>query len=188
MPVRPGEKIDPERTRQRILRAAATALNEEGAAAMSVNAIAKQASASKATIYRAFGNRQGLIDAVLSDRSRNTVDRLADLEASYPEPIERLNALVDWHGAWFDSEDFRGSPIVRAVIETLEEPLLKAGKSHLDSYEQFVGTIVEQLGQTPAVTMQIIGLLEGATIVAAINGPDSGRATLLAVSKIAAAR
>jgi AcrR family transcriptional regulator len=181
MPVRKGETIDPSRTRRRILDTAAEAVCAPGVGSVSVNAIARRAGASKETVYRAFGNREGLIRAAIEDRSTVNAQRLADLERDHPQPRVRLDALVAFHAAWFGTDDFNGCPIVRAVLESVE-PLNDAGAAHLARYTGFLDTIVDELHLPATTTLQILGLLEGATIIAAINGPAAGRTVLGAIA------
>jgi AcrR family transcriptional regulator len=171
MPVRKGETIDPSRTRRRILDTAAEAVCAPGVGSVSVNAIARRAGASKETVYRAFGNREGLIRAAIEDRSTVNAQRLADLERDHPQPRVRLDALVAFHAAWFGTDDFNGCPIVRAVLESVEP-----------RYTGFLDTIVDELHLPATTTLQILGLLEGATIIAAINGPAAGRTVLGAIA------
>ena len=185
MPVRKGETIDPSRTRRRILDTAAAAVCAPGVGRVSVNAIARRAGASKETVYRAFGNREGLIRAAIEDRSSTNAQRLSNLERDHPQPRARLEALVAFHAAWFGTEDFNGCPIVRAVLESVE-PLNDAGSAHLARYTQFLDTIVDELDLPAPTTLQILGVLEGATILAAINGPQAGRTVLGAINRLVA--
>jgi AcrR family transcriptional regulator len=185
MPVSPGDTLDPQRTRRRILDAASAAFNQRGLAAVSITDIARQASASKETIYRAFKSRQGLIDATVADRNTQNEARLERLERDHPDPADRLAALAAWHANWYNTDDFRGCPIVRAVLESVE-PLHAAGTAHVTRYRRFLSLIVDQLDLPPERTDQILAVLEGATVLAAIAGPETGRRALAAIPTLAA--
>jgi len=63
---------------------------------------------------------------LLSTPGPSRANNASPTEATHPDPHERSVALMDWHAAWYQSDDFRGCPIVRAVMESIE-PLLEAG-------------------------------------------------------------
>ena len=54
-------------TRERIVRAAADLLTEGGREAVSTRAVSTAAGVQAPTIYRLFGDKQGLLDAVVTD-------------------------------------------------------------------------------------------------------------------------
>jgi AcrR family transcriptional regulator len=84
-------------SRDRILRAAATLLNVGGRAAVTTRAVSAAAGAQPPTIYRQFGDMQGLLDAVAADgfaryvrtkvTRENTTDPVADLRAGWDAHI-----------------------------------------------------------------------------------------------------
>jgi len=79
--------------RDRILRAAEALLAESGRAAVTTRAVSAAAGVQPPTIYRQFGDMQGLLDAVAADWSArylrakvaqgNTADPVADLRAGW---------------------------------------------------------------------------------------------------------
>jgi len=67
--------------RDHLINTAMTLLVEQGNMAFSMNALARQASASKETLYRHFGNKQGLFEAIVganADQAGLLQDFLAD--------------------------------------------------------------------------------------------------------------
>ena len=58
-----------ERTRQRIVAAAAERLRTEGAAGFSLEAVARLAGVTRLTVYNQFGSRRALLEAVFDDRA-----------------------------------------------------------------------------------------------------------------------
>lgn len=62
--------------RQRLLDSAATELVERGASSLTVAAVAARAGASKGTIYSWFGDRDGLLRALIERNADVTVERL----------------------------------------------------------------------------------------------------------------
>src|SRR5829696_3092212 len=77
MPVAKGETIDVERTREKLLRAAAEVFYRDGTSA-GVNELAQRAGVSKVSLYRHFGSKEELIEAVLRRRSDHVVAWLRD--------------------------------------------------------------------------------------------------------------
>ena len=82
--VEPGAELG-DSTRERILDATGTLLNGQGLG-FTIEQVAEQAGVGGATVYRSFGDREGLLRAFLTERSprERVAMQLADLEA----PVE----------------------------------------------------------------------------------------------------
>lgn len=61
----PAERADAARNRRRLLDAAQELVREHGADALTMDALAKRAGVGKGTVFRRFGNRTGLMYALL---------------------------------------------------------------------------------------------------------------------------
>lgn len=72
----PLERTDAQRNRVRILAAAARLIACSGVDCVSVDRIAAEAGVGKGTVFRRFGDRTGLIRALLSDREAALQERL----------------------------------------------------------------------------------------------------------------
>jgi AcrR family transcriptional regulator len=66
----PAERADAARNRRRILAAAAEILATRGAAALSLDEIARVAGVGVGTVYRRFGDRAGLLASLVDERER----------------------------------------------------------------------------------------------------------------------
>ena len=93
----PPERCDAIRNRRRILAAAREIVAEHGAEGLSMNALAAAAGVGKGTIFRRFGDRDGLLHALLDDDTT----ALQNGFLSGPPPLgpgapaaERLEAFV----------------------------------------------------------------------------------------------
>lgn len=64
----PAERADAARNRQKILTAAADIVATQGASALSLDAVARAAGVGVGTVYRRFGDRTGLIAALIDER------------------------------------------------------------------------------------------------------------------------
>src|SRR5436190_643510 len=104
----PCERADAARNRRRILAAAAQLIEERGVEHVSMDAIAAGAGVGKGTLFRRFGDRSGLVMALLDERTREFQDALirgaAPLGPGAP-PVDRVVAfgrgmlgLLEQHG------------------------------------------------------------------------------------------
>lgn len=83
-------------TRERILRAAVELLTRGGRQALSTRAISAAAGVQAPTIYRQFGDMQGLLDAVARETLAGYVRQMATQERA-DDPIEELRRGWDLH-------------------------------------------------------------------------------------------
>jgi AcrR family transcriptional regulator len=93
----PPERVDAARNRTRILEAARRLLAEHDPCDVSIDAIAEAAGVGKGTVYRRFGDRGGLMQALLDDQERTL--QAAVLSGPPPlgpgaPPAERLVAFL----------------------------------------------------------------------------------------------
>ncbi|MFC3995660.1 TetR/AcrR family transcriptional regulator [Nocardiopsis sediminis] len=84
------------RTRQRIVEAAAALLAESGRDAVSTRAVSSAAGVQAPTIYRLFGDKQGLLDAV-SDHGFTAYLRVKTEREPTGDPVEDLRQGWDIH-------------------------------------------------------------------------------------------
>jgi AcrR family transcriptional regulator len=83
-------------TRQRIVEAAAALLAEGGREAVSTRAVSAAAGVQAPTIYRIFGDKQGLLDAVGSHGFAEYLHTKTSRER-HPDPVEDLRRGFDLH-------------------------------------------------------------------------------------------
>ena len=88
-----------EATRNKVLRAAAHLLSTQGRDAVTTRSVSAAAGVQAPTIYRLFGDMQGLLDAVTAAGFADYLARKTAQEAS-DEPVEDLRAGWDLHVAF----------------------------------------------------------------------------------------
>jgi AcrR family transcriptional regulator len=88
--------VEPKNTRERIVEAAAALLTEGGREAVSTRAVSAAASVQAPTIYRLFGDKQGLLDAVAGHGFASYLRGKAALEKT-ADPVEDLRRGWDLH-------------------------------------------------------------------------------------------
>lgn len=110
-------------TRRAVLDAAAELIASGGTAALTTRAVAAKASIQPPTLYRIFGDKRGLLDAVAQDRLARFV---AEKEAHppHPDPVEDLRQGWSRYVA-FGLEN----PEVFAIMNEIGSPLAQSPAS-----------------------------------------------------------
>ncbi len=136
---RPPKGTEDER-RDRILDAAVAELIDVGASAMTVAAVGRRAHASKETLYRWFGDRDGLLRAVIqrnADRSAAAVSE--HLDATEQDPDALVVVLENYGRALLS---LLTSPVSVAINRAaMSDPRL--GHVLLENGRHRIGPIVE---------------------------------------------
>lgn len=186
MPVKAGDVIDPAATRQRILEVSERTFYERGIAAVSIADIAHLAGASKASIYKNFGSKEGLVEATLADRSRRVHAWMAAGTAGADAGTGRILRVFDLLLDWFRSDDFRGCAMVSAAAEerVAGGTATRLARRHLQRYRDFLAAELDHAGLPNAgvLAQQILILIEGATTVGAIDHDPSAAQAARAVA------
>ncbi|NJP23067.1 TetR family transcriptional regulator [Microbispora sp. SCL1-1] len=192
MPVPKGSTIDPERTRAAILKAATPVLYERGLDGIGVAELCALIGVSKETLYRHFGTKDGLVEAMLRARSERVGRWLAEaVAAAGDDPRDQLAAVFDTLGEWFEDPVFRGCAMVNAAAQHHDETVRAVTTRHLGRYIDLLTGIAERAGAAdpPLLGRQLLMLVEGATVVAAHHGAagTSGQAREAALTLLSAA-
>jgi AcrR family transcriptional regulator len=143
----PCERADAARNRRRILAAAARLIEEHGVEHVSMDAIAADAGVGKGTLFRRFGDRSGLVMALLDERTREFQDGLIRGEPPLgpgAAPVERIVAfgfgmlaLLEAHGEMLLAAELgarwvRGEAGVYALYRTHLAMLVRECSPELD--------------------------------------------------------
>lgn len=107
-----------ESARERLLSAASVLFCRYGINATGVDAVVLAAGTAKTTLYKSFGSKEGLINAVLDQESRSWNRWFAtEVDALEGNPSDKLVQVFDVLRKWFDQENFYGCPFINAVGE-----------------------------------------------------------------------
>ena len=90
---RPGRHLEGAQTRERVLEAAAKLIGAQGYAATSIARISKASGANPASIYWAFGSKEGLLAAVMERAAERWFDEMRALPQA-PDPWRGLASLA----------------------------------------------------------------------------------------------
>lgn len=171
MPVAKGETIDLDRTRAKLIQAAAELFYAD-TTTVGVNDIVQRAGVSKLSLYRHFGSKDGLLEAVLRQRSDRVVAWLRAAATSPDDPTERVLAVFDALRGWYAERGFRGCAMVNAATESPASPAPALARAHLARHRELLTALARDAGASDPerAGRQLLILLEGATVVAALTG------------------
>lgn len=175
-------------TRSRIVEAAAALVAQGGREALTTRSVADAAGVQAPTIYRLFGDKEGLIDAVVMHGYRAHVEEKAARRPS-PDPVEDLRRGWDLHVAfglshpalyvlaYGDPRPGRTSPVVSASRQLLARHLRRvAAAGRLRVAEHLAAELIHAAGTGTVLTLlatedkhrdrQLSGLAREAVLVA----------------------
>ncbi|WP_328390884.1 TetR/AcrR family transcriptional regulator [Nocardia sp. NBC_00416] len=178
MPVAKGSTIDPARTRAAVIEAATPLLYARGIDGVGVAELSTRLGISKETLYRHFGTKDGLVRAVLEARSDKVVTWLTEAAAAAGEdPAARLTAVFRALGEWYREPAFRGCAMVNAASQHYDHAVRAITARHLDRCLELFIDIAARAGSAhpDVLGRQLLILMEGATTLAAYQGPDQVR-------------
>lgn len=150
--------------REHILDTAEMLFNAFGYTAVGVDLIRDTAEVSKTSMYRYFGSKHQLIEAVLARRHAHFKDALgAAVEAGVTRE-GRLEALLDWHFAWFETQAFKGCMFMHALAEFKmeHEELVEWARQHKVWLATVLASIIDP--ESPQINSRVeslMTLLEG---------------------------
>ncbi len=168
--------------RARLIDAATRLFCRFGINAVGVDAVVAEAGTAKASLYKNFGSKEGLVEAVLTHEGACWrdwfLDRLSDGDAP---PEQRLARIFPILKEWFAKESFFGCPFINAIGEhdKADDRLRQLTISHkLVVLEAIEDLAREAQAPDPALLAHQIGLLMDGAIVAAMVTKDPGTADL----------
>ncbi|MEV0995876.1 TetR/AcrR family transcriptional regulator [Nonomuraea sp. NPDC050202] len=194
MPVPKGSTLDPGRTRAAIIETATPILYERGLDGVGVAELCAAMGVSKETLYRHFGSKEGLIEAVLEARSERVTQWLrAAVESAGEEPADQLGAVFDALAQWHGEPGFRGCALLNAAAQHHGAPELDMAGRHLERRLGLLAEIATRAGAADpgALARQWLVLVTGCTVVADQHPGTPGAARLAreaALTLLAAAR
>ena len=174
----------PGAARERLLLAASDLFCRYGINATGVDAIVAAAGTAKTTLYKAFGSKEGLIEAVLEREGSTWREWFStEVDALPGTASDRLVHLFDVLKKWFAEENFYGCPFINAVGEHDKEDdrirllTLKHKKIVLDKITELARDA--RPDDPDGLTHELNLLIDGAIVAALItrdpNVADHGR-------------
>ena len=185
----------------RILAAAARLFREQGLAATGVDAVAAEAGVTSGAIYRAFGSKEKLFEAVVGDGVARLLGGIGQLGRAAPDAWP--GALLDWYlGAPHVASPGRGCllptltpDIARggaAARETLDAGLRRAARlaavapDEAEVEEGSADPADAEAADVPPQGWALLSLLAGAVLLSRAVGPGPTQDEILAAAREAA--
>jgi AcrR family transcriptional regulator len=186
-----GVPANPAATRARILNTATSLFYERGVHAVGVNEIAARAGASKLSLYRYFPSKDQLVQAMLTEHSDRIHAWLERETAGAPAGPRRVLAVFDLLIGWFAEPGYCGCAVVNAVTDTRTDPDTAAiARRHLTRYRALLEDRLRDVeaDDPPGLARRLLLLIEGASVVTAIDGgPAAGADARAAAEMLVAA-
>jgi AcrR family transcriptional regulator len=171
MPVKgPSPQERSAAARERLLTAASELFYAEGVQSVGIDRVIEHAGVAKATLYSAFGSKDGLVRAYLQARHAATAERMArELEARYDTPKERLVGAFEVQGLSFTEPGFRGCAFVSASADAPPGGVVEhAAQDYRTWLHELFYDLAQQAGAKDAKSLaqQLVLLYDGAGISA----------------------
>ncbi|MFC3229124.1 TetR/AcrR family transcriptional regulator [Marinibaculum pumilum] len=169
-----------EATRKRILGAAARLYREGGLAGTGVDAVAQAAGVTSGAIYRAFGSKEKLFEAVVQDGVERLSAGIVQLRRAQPD---------GWPAAlagWYLGPQHVGSPGQGCLLPTLTPDVARGGEAARILFQEGARRAAAAAdsagpadgsdagaagGKAPASGWATLSLLAGAVLLARAAGP-----------------
>jgi AcrR family transcriptional regulator len=160
--------------RERLLQAADELFYAEGINTVGIDRVIEHAGVAKASLYSAFGSKDGLIRAYLMHRHAVRQARISRHLARHTEPTARMLAVFDSFDELINGTTWRGCPFIAATGEARTDATVNEVAAITRSFtRQCFLDEAEALGvgDPGALADQLVLLYDGA-VVASQSGED----------------
>lgn len=157
------------------MQAAYDLFSRGGTRAVGIQAVVAKADIARMTLYRNFASKDDLILAFLQRREELWTIGWLQTEARRrgATPAQRLLAIFDLFGEWFNGPDFEGCSFVQIALELTDNDsaVRRATVQHLANIRRFLGELASDAGiaDPDAFARQWHILMKG-SIVSALEG------------------
>jgi AcrR family transcriptional regulator len=181
---------DEESARERLLNAATRLFCKNGINATGIDAIINEAGTAKTTLYKLFGSKTNLVQAVLESEGKQWREWFIDaIESGGGEAQVKLARIFPALKSWFGEERFYGCPFINAVGEHDKDQkqfraiAMRHKKVVLSHIEKLAG----EMGATDPESLahQLALLIDGAIVAAMVSrNPGVADTAALAASSL----
>lgn len=160
--------------RDRLLTAATQLFCRYGINATGIDLVVSEAGTAKTTLYKVFGSKEGLVEAVLEAEGRAWREWFfAALAEEGLSPRARLKAIFPALKQWFGKVEFFGCPFINAIGEhdKGEDRLRSITLRHKTIVLQHIETLAAAAGadDSAALAHQLGILMDGAIVAAMVT-------------------
>jgi AcrR family transcriptional regulator len=172
--------------RERLLAAASRLFCRYGINAVGVDTVVAEAGTAKATLYKTFGSKENLVDAVLEKEGEAWRDWfIAALNSGEAKPVDRLKRIFPVLKDWFCQDRFYGCPFINAVSEhdKRDDHMRSLALRHKQAVLGEIARLAGEAGSaTPEKLAHQLGILIDGAIVAAMITKDAAMADTAATA------
>lgn len=166
----------PATPRDRLIEAATRLFCRYGVNSVGVDAIVAAAGTAKTTLYKVFGSKDALVEAVLTREGEKWRKWfLAEIDRGGGSPRERLDRIAPALKTWFGSAEFYGCPFINAVGESdkADDRMRGLAIAHKKIVLERIATLCAEAGcAAPDEVAHTLGLVIDGAIVAALITRD----------------
>jgi AcrR family transcriptional regulator len=163
--------------RERLIAAATRLFCRYGVNSVGVDAIVEAAGTAKTTLYKIFGSKDGLVEAVLEREGRAwRTWFMAEIDGPGGSAAERLARVGPALRQWFAREDFYGCPFINAVGESdkTDDRLRTLAIAHKKIVLERIAALCAEAGcRAPSEVAHTLGIVIDGAIVAALITRDA---------------
>jgi AcrR family transcriptional regulator len=158
--------------RDRLIEAATRLFCRYGVNSVGVDAIIDAANTAKTTLYKVFGSKDGLVEAVLEREGQAwRAWFLGEIDGPGGSPLNRLKRIGPALKIWFSRDDFYGCPFINAVAESdkANDRMRSLAIAHKQVVLSRLSALCRDAGlREPDQTAHTLGLVIDGAIVAAL--------------------
>jgi AcrR family transcriptional regulator len=165
--------VDDEEATTRLLDAAESLFYDQGIQAVGLDAIRTRSGVSLKRLYALYSAKENLVEAYLRRRDRSWLGRLSSfVSANAARAEDTIPAVFDWLHTWFSEPDFRGCAFINSFGElgATSPSIVAAVREHKANVRAYLLGLTRELDLPDELADQLLTLVDGATVVAAITG------------------
>jgi AcrR family transcriptional regulator len=159
--------------RERLLDAADHLFYEQGICSVGIDCVLDEAGVARASLYRAYGSKDGLVRSYLARRSANWQATVAELlPTRWATPAERIVGIFELLTEWFQAPGYNGCPFINASAEAAPSGAVAEVRDVHRAWvrELFAGLARDAGAADPdALSAQLVLLYDGSMVGAQLD-------------------
>jgi AcrR family transcriptional regulator len=165
----------PSAARQRLLDAATTLFYREGIHSVGVDRIIEVAGVTRATMYKQFDGKEGLVLAYLAGEDAQLRDLFAQASTASDDPLALLDLTIAGIEQDIRERHTRGCPFINAAAEYPDQgPVRELIADHREWFRSTLRALADAAGLTEAddVAASLVLLRDAALVGGYLDGED----------------
>ena len=162
--------------RERLLASANELFYADGVHTVGIDRVIEHAGVAKASLYKLFGSKEGLVRAYLESRHDGTTEQITAAVERHRSPRKRLLAVFEAQGQLFAQRGFRGCAFIAATAEAPRGGLIEQAADEYRTWIRALFTdLAEQAGASDPrkLARQLQIIYDGAGLAAGMDRDPS---------------